>query len=204
MIRPKSLGWTYEAAMINYPRNVYLQMSVLAQAINVIMKVNDGTRMKEADNSSSQCCPVKPNEQMHSNLRGGSWSRHFPLFWQGWKWHSFSLTHSRPDDFKPVGHLGRTIPSDCAIDERECSNNNHVYRNHNMKWNKKRKRNVKFEYLSTYLPSTEYVLLRKQNYFISSRKILGEKFKIRNNFGEYWCKANGWSLLRAIKDLMDH
>lgn len=58
--------------MINYPRNVYLQMSVLAQAINVIMKVNDGTRMKEADNSSSQCCPVKPNEQMHSNLRGGS------------------------------------------------------------------------------------------------------------------------------------
>jgi hypothetical protein len=50
---------------------IYLQMSVLAQAINVIMKVNDGTRMNDADNSSSQCWPVKPNGHMQSNLRGG-------------------------------------------------------------------------------------------------------------------------------------
>lgn len=46
-------------------------MRVLAQAINVIMKVNDGTRIKEADNSMSQCCPVNPNGQRHSYLRGG-------------------------------------------------------------------------------------------------------------------------------------
>lgn len=55
-------------------------MSVLAQAINVIMKVNDGTRIKEADNSMSQCCPVNPNGQRHSYLRGGWWSRHRPPF----------------------------------------------------------------------------------------------------------------------------
>lgn len=65
------------------------------------------------------------------------------------------------------------------------SNNNHVYRNHNMKWNKKGKQNVKFWYFSTYSPSTEYVLLRKQNFFILSRKILGKKFEVRDNFGEY-------------------
>jgi hypothetical protein len=50
---------------------VYLRMRVLAQAINVIMKVKDGTRTKEADSSSSQCSPVNPNGQRHSYLRGG-------------------------------------------------------------------------------------------------------------------------------------
>lgn len=52
-------------------KQLYLQMSVLAQAINVIIKVNDGTRIKEADNSSSQCNPENPSGQRHSYLRGG-------------------------------------------------------------------------------------------------------------------------------------
>lgn len=46
-------------------------MSVLAQAINVIINVNDGTRINEADNSNSQCIPVNPNGHEHSYRRGG-------------------------------------------------------------------------------------------------------------------------------------
>jgi len=46
-------------------------MSVLAQAINVIINVNDGTRINEAESSNSQCIPVNPNGQLHSYRRGG-------------------------------------------------------------------------------------------------------------------------------------
>lgn len=47
-------------------------MRALAQAINVIIKVNDGTRIKEAESSSSQCIPVNPNGQWHTNFVGGA------------------------------------------------------------------------------------------------------------------------------------
>lgn len=47
-------------------------MSVLAQAIKVIINLNDGTRIKEAESSSSQCNPVNPNGQWHSYFLGGA------------------------------------------------------------------------------------------------------------------------------------
>lgn len=49
----------------------YLQMSVLAHEIIVMRKGNDTTSTPDADNSNSQCCPVKPNGQMHSYFLGG-------------------------------------------------------------------------------------------------------------------------------------
>lgn len=89
----------------NNNAQLYLRMSVLAQAINVTINVNDGTRMKVAESSMSQWIPVKPNGQWHSYLRGGEKSRHRPPFWHGWNRHSFSFTHSRPDIMKPAGQL---------------------------------------------------------------------------------------------------
>lgn len=99
---------------------VYLQMRVLAQAINVTIKVNDGTRIKEAESSSSQCCPVKPKAQRHSYFRGGWWSRQRPPFWHGWNRHSFSFTQPWLPALSPGGHLR------CFLCSR---NNNHDYIN---------------------------------------------------------------------------
>lgn len=150
---------------------MYLRISVLAQAINVTIKVNDGTRINEADSSTSQCCPVKPNGQIHSYLRGGWWSRQRPPFWHGWNRHSLSLMHSRPDALKPTGQL-------CTSRVREQSNVCQLQqiifmiKRTKMTWNETK--NEMLTWGSSYVLTKHWVnrvfwqvtILRKQNYSI--------------------------------------
>lgn len=144
-------------------------MSVLAQIINVTIKLNDGTRINEADSSSSQCMPVNPKGHRHSYFWGGGWSRHRPPLRHGWKRHSFSFVQPRSDRFKPAGQLLWTSSMCAEGDDETCAinmkldffwraNNNHVYTNRKM-WKKERKQNIKLELSTTYLPSTECKLL---------------------------------------------
>lgn len=41
----------------------YLRISVLMQSMTAIIKSRDGVNTPDANNSNSQCCPVKPRRQ---------------------------------------------------------------------------------------------------------------------------------------------